>query len=147
MNARRPRHRSPDNRGFTFAELLAAMLFMAIVIPVAVKGITLANRAGVIADRTRTAAQLADNLLTGLIETDEWESADNRGDFSPLWPDYQWELIDEDWYEDTVHQITIVVLFTVQEQIHYVQLSALAEESSEVTSETEAADETEETTQ
>ena len=35
------------NRAFTLAEVLAALLFMAIVIPVALHGMSVASRAGV----------------------------------------------------------------------------------------------------
>ena len=61
-----------DKRGFTLAETLAAMLFMAIVIPVAVRGVMLANRAGVVAERKRVAAELADRLLVETIVTQQW---------------------------------------------------------------------------
>ena len=44
---------------FTFAEVLAALLFMAIVIPVAMQGVQVANRAGVAAQRKTVAIQLA----------------------------------------------------------------------------------------
>ena len=70
-----------DSRGFTLVETLAAMLFMAIVIPVAVRGVMLANRAGVVAERTRVAAQLADTLLTETVVTESWRYGAQEGDF------------------------------------------------------------------
>jgi type II secretory pathway pseudopilin PulG len=53
----------PGRGGFTMVEVLAAMLFMAIVIPVAIQGIMVANRAGVLATRKSAAARIAERLL------------------------------------------------------------------------------------
>ena len=78
--------------GFTLAEILAAMLLMAIVIPVALQGMMIANRAGVVAERRQMAARLADNLLTELVLTEDWRDADDEGDFGEDWPGYRWAL-------------------------------------------------------
>ncbi len=48
---------------FTLAEVLAALTFMAIVIPVAIEGLRIANRAGVVAQRKTVAARVADSVL------------------------------------------------------------------------------------
>ncbi len=131
MTPKRLRHSARGDRGFTFAELLAAMLFAAIVIPVAIQGITLANRAGVIADRTRTATQLGNRLLTEMVETGEWQYADQSGNFGDYWPNYQWFLNNEGWIEDTMRVVTVIVRFTVQEREYFIQLSALVEEETQ----------------
>ena len=59
-----------SRQGFTFAEVLAAMVFMAILLPVVMQGLILANRASVIAERKRTAVHLGNSLLTELVATD-----------------------------------------------------------------------------
>lgn len=50
-------------RAFTLAEVLAAMLFMAIVIPVAMQGLQTASLAGEVAARKSQAARVAERLL------------------------------------------------------------------------------------
>src|SRR6478735_6417980 len=55
--------------GFTLAEVLAALLFMAIVIPVAVQGLRIASRAGSLSERKAIAARLADSKLNELVVT------------------------------------------------------------------------------
>ena len=65
-------------RAFTFAEVLAAMVFVAIVIPVAVKGLSIANRAGSVAQHKRIAMELGDSILTELVMTEDWADGETR---------------------------------------------------------------------
>ena len=118
-------------RGFTFVETLAAMFFMAIVIPVAVRGVMLANRAGIVAERTRVAAQLADSLLTEMVVTEGWRDAEQEGDFGEEWSGYRWVLEDDAWDEDTMRVLSVEVLFEVQDAEYRVRLSTLVEETNE----------------
>ncbi len=118
-----------NNSGFTFAETLAAMLFMAIVVPVMVQGMTIANRAGVAAERQREAVELADRLLTELVLTDEWRDSEAEGDFGDDWPGYRWALNDGDWEEDAMQAVSVKVYFKVQGQELSVELTTLVEEA------------------
>ena len=86
-----------ERAGFTFAETLAAMLFVAIVIPVAMEGITIANKAGTVANRKWEAAQLADNLLNEMVITGDWRYESSEGDFGKEFPGYKWTLVDSAW--------------------------------------------------
>lgn len=128
-------HRNPsskkDQKAFTFAELLAAMLFMAILIPVAIQGLTLANRAGVVAERSKIAAQLADLQLAEEIVTKEWKNGSKKGNFGEQWPNYQWSMEDKTWGSDEMHQISLNVWFLVQEREYNVQVSTLVADTTE----------------
>jgi len=115
--------------GFTFAELLAAMLFLAILIPVVVEGLTLANRAAVQAERNQLALQLAEKRLTELLLDDEWRSAQMRGDFERDWPGYRWELERGTWAQDDMTELRLRVIFTVQGREHWVELTTLVTDS------------------
>ena len=118
--------RSP---GFTLAEVLAAMLFMAIVLPAIVEGMALASRAGVAAQRGREAAQLADRILTEMVVSGEWQQGDQDGDFEPDYPGYSWKLTTDDWTEDAMRVLTVEVTFTVQGRASSVRLSTLVSET------------------
>jgi Tfp pilus assembly protein PilV len=118
-----------NNSGFTFAETLAAMLFMAIVVPVMVQGMTVASHAGIAAQRQREAVELADRLLTELVLTDDWRDSDGDGDFGEDWPGYRWVLRDDGWEEDTMREVTVEVLYTVQGRERSVTLTTLADEA------------------
>jgi len=61
--------------GFTLAELLAAMLFMALVIPVTLNGIAIANRVFTVAERKMIATHLAENKMYEMLLTGTWKNA------------------------------------------------------------------------
>src|ERR1700675_1858367 len=87
--------------GFTLVEMLAAMLFMAIVIPVALQGLRIASRAGAVAARKGVAVQLAESKLNELIVTGQWHNSGQGGACGAQWPGYQWTIRNESWSGDT----------------------------------------------
>src|SRR6266481_7750029 len=54
-------------RAFTLVEVLVAMTFLGILVPVIVSALSVATRASVSAERTTLAAQLAENKLSELL--------------------------------------------------------------------------------
>jgi len=115
-------------RGFTFVEILAAMIFMAIVIPVAVKGLQLASMVGERASRKRVAGELADRVLNESVITQTWRDGDSDGDFGNDFPGYTWRLTSEGWSEDTMRLVTVEVTYSVQGREFTEQMSTLADE-------------------
>ena len=116
------------SRGFTFVEILAAMLFMAILIPAIMRGLLIANQAGVVAERKRIASRLADRILTEFMVTGNWQNGEQEGDFGEEWPDYRWILETQAWDEDTMRVVTLQVFYHVQNKEYTVSLSTLAVE-------------------
>lgn len=115
-------------RGFTFVEVLAAMLLLAIVAPVFVEAMLLGNRAGVTADRKRVAARLAENQLRASVLDQSWRNGAQRGDFGKDLAGYRWALSSKPWSEDaTMTEITVTVYYTVQEREFEISLTTLAE--------------------
>jgi type II secretory pathway pseudopilin PulG len=116
-------------RGFTFVEVLAAMVFLGLVIPVVVSALTISNRAGVAAERESIAAQLAQNRMSELTIGNEWTSASSRGDFGVDWPGYRWELTKSDWQSGAMTELTVAVIYTVQGSEREVRISTLVNQS------------------
>lgn len=116
-------------RAFTFVEVLAAMVFLGLVIPVVVSALTVSNRAGVAAERGSIAAQLAENRLSELTLGNEWTSASSRGDFGLDWPGYRWELTKTDWQSGAMTELTVTVIYTVQGTERDVRVSTLVNEA------------------
>ena len=104
------------------------MVFMAILIPVVMQGLSLANRASVFAERKRMAAFLANGKLNEIVSTESWSFSSNRGDFSPEYSMYQWELLQPGWEQDNMQELTCVVTFQVQGRDCQIQLSTLVED-------------------
>src|ERR1051325_8381527 len=80
---------------FTLAEVLAALLFMAIVIPVALQGLRVASRAGSVSERKAVGARLAERKLNELLVTGQWQSASQKGTGQEGVETYAWQLESE----------------------------------------------------
>jgi len=126
MNVCKPKRRQA---GFTFAELLAAMLFLALVIPVALQAVRISSDAGTMASRRSVATRLGDALLTELAITDQWRSGTQSGQFDPPYQDYRWEIRSENWTELGMLQLSMLVSFEVRERPAQVVLSTLVPET------------------
>jgi prepilin-type N-terminal cleavage/methylation domain-containing protein len=80
--------------GFTLIEVLAALMLVAIVLPVAMRGVTVATAAASAARHRNEAAALAqskmDELLATMQALQQQSNSSMSGDFGEDWPDYQW---------------------------------------------------------
>lgn len=113
--------------GFTLAETLAALLFLAIVIPVAVHGIQLASHAGMLSQRKRAATRIAENLLTESLAPLTGSSIGTSGTVREGVIDYRWQIRSESWTDATVRLLTAEVFFDVQGREHEVESSTLVD--------------------
>jgi type II secretory pathway pseudopilin PulG len=129
MVGRRSRGSRGSQDGFTLAEVLAAMLFMAIVIPVAMGGLRIASRAGAVAGRKSVAVQLADSKLNELIVTSQWRNTGQGGTFGDQWPGYRWTVKNELWSAGAMRLITVEVTYPAQNQDYSVRLSTLMQDT------------------
>src|ERR1017187_8152908 len=84
--------RYPCLSGFTLAEVLAAMLFLAIVIPVAVEALHVSSLAG-----KGAAARIADRVLNESLVTTNWTGSAQNGTVSEGAIDYRWTLSAQNW--------------------------------------------------
>jgi general secretion pathway protein I len=114
---------------FTLAEVLAALAFMAIVIPVAVEGLRIANRAGLVAQRKDVASRIADRVLNETLVTGQAKSGSRSGVVQEGFQEYRWSVRAEPWPEDAMRVVTVEVIFPVQGQDYDVRLSTLISSS------------------
>ena len=115
--------------GFTLVEVLAALLFMAILVPVTVQAIRVASRAGQVADRKVAAARVAERVLNELLVTGSLMQNSNSGTIEEGDRTYEWTMRSETWAEDRMNLVTVSVAYEVQGQEFDVQLSTLIEET------------------
>ena len=126
--ANRSRAADRVRAGFTLAEVLAAMLFMAIVIPVAMQGLLIASRAGSVSERKALGARLAESKLNEMIVTGQWQSTARKGTIQEGLQSYAWRLQSEPWSEDgAMRLVTVHVTVPVQGQDYDVQVSTLVD--------------------
>jgi type II secretion system protein I len=131
INEELPTERN-GNAGFTFVEILAALAFLAILIPTVMSALGISNRAAETAERTTTAAELGENQLNELIIGNAWQSTGNSGDFGAAWPGYRWQVSQDSWTGDAnnpMTQLTIHITFPVQGKDREIQISTLVSTS------------------
>ncbi len=113
--------------GFTFIEVLAAMIFMAVLIPVVMQGLILVQRSVAITERRTIAAQLGANLLNEMIVTEQWEQeTGGSGDWGEEWPGFRWEMTLNPWSEDEgINELTLTVYYPSHGQEESISLTTL----------------------
>jgi type II secretory pathway pseudopilin PulG len=116
---------------FTLVEVLAALAFMAIVIPVAVDGLRIANLAGQVGQRKAVAARIAERVLNELVITGQFRSTTQSGTVREGVQPYQWFMRSETWPMDAMRLVTVQVNFPVQGRQYDVRLSTLVDSSSQ----------------
>ena len=116
---------NPLRRGFTLAEVLAALLLMAIVVPVALQGVQIASRAGTLGQRKAAAMRVAERVLNELIATDGLTQSTGSGTAAEGDQSYAWTMQTESWPEDAMSVVTVRVVFNVQGNDYNVSLSSI----------------------
>lgn len=121
------------NSAFTLAEVLAAMVFLAIVIPAAVEALHVASLAGEVAARKGAAVNIADRILNESIITTNWTGSVQSGVVTQDALNYQWKLTAQNWPEDAMELLIAQVTFQAQGKNYSVDLSTLANPSAATT--------------
>jgi type II secretory pathway pseudopilin PulG len=121
---------TPTNKiriaAFTLAEVLAALMFLAIVIPAAVEALHISSLAGEVAARKGAAARVADRILNESLITTNWNRGTQSGTVTEGALDFQWTLTSENWPQDTMQLLTAEVKFSAKGHDYSVKLSTLA---------------------
>lgn len=115
--------------GFTLAEVLAALAFMAIVIPVAVEGLRVANRAGQVSQRKAVAARVGDRVLNEWLVGGRTSTPARSGVAEEGTQSYRWTIRTQPWNQDTMKLITVEVTYQVQGEDYDVRISTLLDNS------------------
>jgi prepilin-type N-terminal cleavage/methylation domain-containing protein len=114
--------------GFTLAEVLAALLLLAIVIPVALQGLRIASKAGEVGQRKMIAARIGNKELNELKVMGQLQNTGQSGVVQDHGISYRWTVKNQSWTEDPLSQMilaTLTVTFPVQGKNYDVQLSTL----------------------
>jgi type II secretory pathway pseudopilin PulG len=121
------------HEGFTLAEVLAALLFMAIVVPVAMEGLHIASLAGAVAQRKGEAARIAQRVLNESLVTTNWSQSLQSGTTIEGQRQFRWTLRSDPWNQDpaqsVLRQLSVEVTFTAQNREYAVKLSTLVDSS------------------
>lgn len=122
LTERRPRH-----RGFTLPEVLASLMLIAVIVPVALQAMTIATRAGVLGQRKAAAVRVAERVLDEMIVTHAGVGGSAAGSTTERGATYDWTVEAELWSEDVMLELTARVTFTVQGDRHAIAVSTLVD--------------------
>lgn len=116
---------------FTLAEVLAAIAFMAIVIPVALEGLSIASRAGEVAVRRSEAALVAERILNENVVTTNWDRSVQSGMVRQGVHDFRWTMRNEPWNEDPnitwMRLLSVEVAYNLRGNEHRLRLNTLVD--------------------
>jgi Tfp pilus assembly protein PilV len=119
--------------GFTLAEVLAALMFMAIVVPAAIEGMHLASLAGAVAARKSEAARIAQRVLNENLITTNWTAALQSGNVIEGQREFRWNLRSDNWTADpnqnVIRLLSVEVFFKAQNRDFSVRLCTLVDSS------------------
>ena len=123
--------RTAARGGFTLVEVLASLVLVALVLPTAVGGISLAMGLGRESRQRTEAAALARSKLAEAVATGDWREGRDDGDFGEDWPDYAWEMETDDWDEPGLSQVSVTVAWIVRSQERSATMTTLVYEEGE----------------
>jgi competence protein ComGC len=116
---------------FTLAEVLASLVFMAILIPVALGALSVATRAGEVAARKGEAALVAERVLNENVVTTNWNSSVQSGSVRQGVREFRWTLHNDPWNQDTtqnaMRQLSVEVIYKAQGLDYSVRMSTLVD--------------------
>ena len=111
-------------RGFTIIEVLAAMLLIGIVIPVAMTAANIALRSAAMVRHRHEATMLAEQKLSEILAVRDVAAAGTGGPFEPPWDEYRWELSTEQ-ADFSIVNVTATVFWTEREVERSMSLTTL----------------------
>ncbi|HEV7299346.1 MAG TPA: type II secretion system protein [Tepidisphaeraceae bacterium] len=116
-------HRTTARRGFTLIEVLAALVLVAIVLPVAMRGVTLSMQAAARSRQLTEAGQLAASKLAELTVLKDVTLFSSSGAF-PDFPEYRWETTSAQ-RDNGLYEVNARVIWTAQGLEQWVTLTTL----------------------
>ena len=124
-----PRREEPVRKrrsgGFTFVELLATVVLIGIIMPVAMQTIGLCTRLAGQSRKEMEAASLASTKLTELTASQDWETGARSGDFGTDWPGYRWTADVFNWTDSKLRQLDVTVTWQSQGRQRQLVMSTL----------------------
>jgi len=110
---------------FTLVEVLATLMMVAIILPVAMSGISLALKVADESKRQTEAAALAQAKMAEIVAAELWRTASLAGDFSPERPEYRWSSQVSNWQGTRLQQLDVQVMWNYRGKDRRVTLTTL----------------------
>lgn len=112
-------------RAFTLVEVLASLMLIALVVPVAMEAMSVASRAGELGRRKAAAVRIGERVLGQLLAEGQLASGNSSGVAQEGPFEYPWAVRVENWPEDALQQATVTVTFSVRGATQEIALATL----------------------
>jgi prepilin-type N-terminal cleavage/methylation domain-containing protein len=119
-----PERRSA-RRAFTLVEVLASLMLIALVVPVAMEAMAVASRAGELGRRKAAAVRVGERVLGELLVEGQLATGASSGVAQEGPFEYPWTVRVENWPEDAMQQATVTVTFALRGTTQEIALSTL----------------------
>ena len=119
-----PERRSA-RRAFTLVEVLASLMLIALVVPVAMEAMAVASRAGELGQRKAAAVRVGERVLGELLAEGQLATGASSGVAQEGPFEYPWSVRVENWPEDALQQATVTVTFSVRGTAQEIALATL----------------------
>jgi prepilin-type N-terminal cleavage/methylation domain-containing protein len=112
-------------RAFTLVEVLASLMLIALVVPVAMEAMAVASRAGELGRRKAAAVRVGERVLGELLVVGQLATGASSGVAQEGPFEYPWSVRVENWPEDALQQATVTVTFALRGTTQEIALSTL----------------------
>lgn len=110
--------------GFTLVEVLAALVLVGIVLPVAMRSATLSQQVAARARHQQEATLLAEARVNELMATGDSSQLTGSGVCDAPWSNYSWQ-VESVARENGCYEFTVTVSWTEQSALRSVSLSSI----------------------
>jgi general secretion pathway protein I len=124
VSTRVPGRGTSRARAFTLIEVLATLVLIGIVLPVAMKGATMAMQAASGARHQAEAATMGEAKLNQMIAEGDYAISGGSGTFAPDFPQYKWTVTSA-LRDFNVTEVSMVVTWAEQGRDRSVNVSTL----------------------
>lgn len=118
------RQNSRRHRAFTLVEVLATLVLVGVVLPVAMRGVTISMQLAARSRHLSEAGELAASKLSEALVLRDPNSFNGTGDFGTQWPEYRWEMRGQ-LADQSLYEVSVVVSWVEQGEERSVQLTTL----------------------
>lgn len=112
-------------RAFTLVEVLASLMLIALVVPVAMEAMAVASRAGELGRRKAAAVRVGERVLGELLVEGQLATGASSGVAQEGPFEYPWTVRVENWPEDALQLATVTVIFSLRGTAQEIALSTL----------------------
>jgi prepilin-type N-terminal cleavage/methylation domain-containing protein len=123
-----PTTRTDGLAGFTLVEVLASLLVMAIIIPVALEGMSIVSRAANLGEHKVAAMRVAERVIDeqlSVVEQGQPIPTSGSGTETDGNESYPWTMQTAPWPQDAMTEMTVRVTFTLQGHSYEMSLCTL----------------------